>query len=328
MEKRASQSIVSHILHNISLLRGARAFLPVWVLPAAGGSTSGNAQVLQNGVMSNMVPFTVNTLQITGVSPASGAPGTSVTITGTGFGSSQGTGTVLLGSTGGQVSSWSDTQVVATVASTALTGVVRIQQSGTWSNAVGFTVSSSNGVTLVPNLLNMVVGDTHTIQALSPAGQPVTGLTWTSSDPAVVGLSSDDPPVLTALAAGHVTITAGTASADVTVSSVALPLGTVLWSNPGNGSGIVSILPAVPSPNGVADVFAVQGYYRPQPTTVQAITSDGTTAWTASFTSLSTVLPDFQGGLVVLDAFANSIKKLDGITGQPYPAYTPDPLTL
>ncbi len=54
------------------------------------------------------------------------------------------------------------------------------------------------------------------------------GLTWTSSDPAVVGLSSDDPPVLTALAAGHVTITAGTASTDVSVSSVALPLGTVL----------------------------------------------------------------------------------------------------
>ena len=229
----------------------------------------------------------------------------------------------MLGSTGGLVNSWSDTQVVATVASTSLTGVVRIQQSGVWSNAVGFTVPSSNGVTLVPNLLNMVVDDTRTIQALSPAGQPVTGLTWTSSNTAVVGLSSDDPPVLTALAAGHVTITAGTASSDITVSAAALPLGTVVWSNPGNGSSVLSILPAVPSPTGVADVFAVEGYYIPQPTTVQAITSDGTTAWTASFPSLATLLPDFQGGLVVYDGFGlGSIKKLDGITGQPYPAYT------
>jgi hypothetical protein len=53
-----------------------------------------------------------------------------------------------------------------------------------------------------------LVGDTHTIQALNSAGQPVTGLTWTSSDTDVVSLSSADPPVFFALAAGHVTITA------------------------------------------------------------------------------------------------------------------------
>jgi uncharacterized protein YjdB len=43
----------------------------------------------------------------------------------------------------------------------------------------------------------------------------VTGLTWASSDPTIVNLSPDDPPLLTALAAGHVTITPGTGSADV-----------------------------------------------------------------------------------------------------------------
>ena len=52
----------------------------------------------------------------------------------------------------------------------------------------------------------------------------VRGLTWASSDPTIVSLSTNDPPILTALAAGHVTITAGTGSADVTVSTV-LPLG-------------------------------------------------------------------------------------------------------
>ena len=221
-----------------------------------------------------------------------------------------------------------DKQVVATVAPTALTGIAKIQQNGVWSNAVGFTVPVGGGNTLVPALLNLVVGDTRTLQALNASGQTVTGLTWTSSNRTVVSLSTDDPPLLTALAVGNVTITAGTAAADVTVSAATLPLGTVIWSNPGDGSGAQSILPAVPSTTGVADVFAFQA-----DGTVQAIAADGTTAWTADISqaqafaggtydmSQGTLLPDFQGGLVVMNN-DGSIYKLDGITGQAYPAYT------
>ena len=171
----------------------------------ASGSASGNALVLQNGVMSNPVPFAVNTLQLTSVGPNAGAAGTSVTFTGAGFGASQGSGVAWLGSTAGQVVSWSDTQVVATLAATAVTGIARVQQNGVWSNAVAFTVPSSSAVTLMPSMLNMMVGDTPAIQALSAAGQSVTGLPWTSSDPPVVSLSTDDPPLLTALAAGSIT---------------------------------------------------------------------------------------------------------------------------
>jgi hypothetical protein len=88
----------------------------------------------------------------------------------------------------------------------------------------------------------------------------------------------------------------------------------VLWSNPGDGSGVSWIVPAVPSATGVADVFAFQN-----DGTVQAITSDGTTAWTAQ---ADWAIPDFQGGLIV-EQGDSSIWKLDGITGQPYPVYTP-----
>ena len=164
---------------------------------------------------------------------------------------------------------------------------------------------------------NLSVGDTHAIQATNAAGHSVTGLAWTSSDPTIVSLSTSDPPLLTAVAAGHATISAGGASADVTVWPGALPLGTVIWSNPGDGSGVQSIVPAVPSTSGVADVFAFQA-----DGTVQAITSDGTTAWTADVSQAGQVLPDFQGGLVVVGQ--NSIYKLDGITGQPYPGYSFD----
>jgi hypothetical protein len=79
-------------------------------------------------------------------------------------------------------------------------------------------------------------------------------------------------------------------------------------------------VPAVPSTSGVADVFAFQA-----DGTVQAITSDGTVAWTADLSQARYALPDFQGGLAVVGqllAGQSSIYKLDGTTGQPYPAYT------
>jgi hypothetical protein len=293
------------------------------VAQVGASAASGNAQVLQGGVMSNAVPFTVNTPQLASISPTSGVAGTAVTFAGSGFGASP--GVVWLGSMAGQVQSWTDTQVTAWVAPTAVSGIARVQSGGRlWSNALGFAVPppGGNAMTLLPSLLNMVVGDTHTIQALSAAGQSVTGLIWTSSNPAVVSLSASDPPILTALAAGHVTIAAGTASADVTVSAGELAVGSATWSNPGNWSGVRWIVPAVPSSSGLADVFAFQN-----DGTVQAITSDGTTAWTADVSQgyylyPGHILPDFQGGLVATGY--NSIWKLDGITGQPYPAYTFD----
>ncbi len=293
------------------------------VATVAANAQSGNAQVLQNGVMSNQWPLTVNTPQIASLSTASAAAGTSVTFTGLGFGAA---GSATLGSMAGLVQSWNDNTVVAQVASGSVSGIARIQRSdGLWSNALGFTVPAAGGggagmaTALMPSLLNMSVGDTRTLQALGVDGKAVTGQMWSTSDATVVSLSTDDPPLLTALAPGHVTIKAGSASADVTVWAGVLPVGTTIWSNPGNGSGVQSIVPAVPSPNGVADVFAFQ-----QDGTVQAITADGTTAWTASVSPSPNIfyptLPDFQGGLVV--AGGEKIWKLDGITGQAYPAYS------
>jgi hypothetical protein len=288
------------------------------VAEVATGAMSGSAQVMQNGVMSNAIPFTINSLNLVSVNPTSGGPNTQVTITGTGFGSSQGEGSVWLGSTNGQVVSWNNTQIVAQVAINAVTGIVRVQQNGVWSNALTFTVPSSGGnaVIVTPNILNLVVGQTQNIQALNTTGQPVPGLTWNSSNTQVVSLSTDDPPVLTAVAAGRATITAGTASADVTVyAGSTLPIGTVIWSNPGDGSGVTKIVPAVPSVTGVADVFAFQG-----DGTVQAVKSDGTVAWAATGGN-EAAIPDFQGGLTTaaysFTAGTTTISKLNGMTGLP-----------
>jgi hypothetical protein len=193
-------------------------------------------------------------------------------------------------------------------------------------------VPNGSALALGPTIINFAVGDIQPIQALGSTGQSVTGLTWASSDPTIVSLSTDDPPILTALAPGTVTITGGTASANVTVWTPPLPTGTVRWSNLGDGSGVAQIIPAVPSATGLADVFALQN-----DGVVQALTSDGLTAWTFAVPDAVvsqgqppwhgvSVMPDFQGGLVVYDSLANSgngtITKVDGITGQAYPAYS------
>jgi N-acetylneuraminic acid mutarotase len=292
------------------------------VATVAPGSASGTAQILQNGVWSNSVPFAINLPHIASISPNSGAGGTAVTITGNGFGATQGSGAAWIGSTDGVVTSWSDTQVVASVASSASSGIVKIQQNGTWSNAVTFTVPGGGGtatpVSIAPNIVTMLANGTQATQVLDASGQPVTGLTWTSSNPAVATLSSDDPPMITAVGPGNATITAGNASIDVTVPpGNTLSTGAVTCANPGDGSGVVSIIPAVPSPSGVADVFALQADGN-----VRAITTNCLAAWTAFVGTNSTLIPDFQGGLIVASYNGQSVYKLDGITGQAYPAYT------
>jgi len=310
------------------------------VATVATGAGSGSVQVLQNGVFSNAIPFTIEVPHIQSITPNSGDAGTVVTITGSGFGSSEGSGTVWVGSTYASAVGWSDTQVIAAVASNAVSGIAKVQQNGIWSNGVTFTVpvglGSGGGIsalTLVPNVINMLVGDTRTIQALNSTGVEVTGLSWSSSNTTVATLSTDDPPIITAVGAGNTTITAGSASTDLTVSSgTSFATGTVLWSDPGDGSGVAQIVPAVPSYTGVADVFALQGDCN-----VQAIASDGTVAWTANVgmntnifgtTSCNNFIPDFLGGLTVVTPIrqgsnsAPTIQKFDGITGQAYPAYT------
>jgi len=293
----------------------------------AAGSASGTVQVLQNGSWSNSVPFTIDTPNIRTVNPNSATAGTVITITGSGFGSTQGSGIVWIGNAPGVVTGWNDGTIMASVASNAVSGVAKVQQGGVWSNATTFTVPTNFGggtsVTLVPNLITMVFGSTQSIQALDSTGQSVTGLSWTSSNTAVAMLSTDDPPIITAVGSGNATITAGNASADVTVVTSALRAGTVIWSNPGEGSGVSNIVPAVPSSTGVADVFALNADCN-----LQAIKSDGTVAWSKSIgtttdqngtSSCNQFLPDFQGGAVVNTG--QSIYRLDGVTGTPSTAF-------
>ena len=52
----------------------------------------------------------------------------------------------------------------------------------------------------------MLVDETATLSLRDDFGVSSPGATWSSTDRAVVSLSTDDPPVLTALAVGQATI--------------------------------------------------------------------------------------------------------------------------
>jgi len=89
------------------------------------------------------VSFTLTTPpSITSLSPTSGPVGTSVTITGTNFGSTQGTSSVTFNGTKATPTNWSATSIVAPVPSGATTGNVLVTVAGLASNAVSFTVTT------------------------------------------------------------------------------------------------------------------------------------------------------------------------------------------
>lgn len=86
------------------------------------------------------------TPSITSVNPASGTSGSSVTISGSNFGSTQDSSTVNFGVNHANVTSWSNTSITATVPSLSPGAVsVSVTVSGTTSNSVDYTVTSSGG---------------------------------------------------------------------------------------------------------------------------------------------------------------------------------------
>jgi RHS repeat-associated protein len=85
---------------------------------------------------------------VTGISPASGAPGTSVTISGSGFGATQGTSTVAFnGATTTTITSWSDSQIIAAVSDGASTGPIMVTVGGITGQSSIFTVNFAVQVT-------------------------------------------------------------------------------------------------------------------------------------------------------------------------------------
>ena len=121
-------------------------------VPVPSGATTGNVVVTVAGAASNGVTFTVLTPTISSLSPTSGPVTTAVTITGTNFGSTQGSSTVKFNGTTATPTSWGSTgtSIGVPVPSGATTGNVVVTVAGAASNGVSFTVTSPTITSLTP----------------------------------------------------------------------------------------------------------------------------------------------------------------------------------
>ena len=166
-----------------------------------------------------------------------------------------------------------------------------------------------------PQSLNLLVGQSRTVSVTDNAGNTVTGLAWTTTNSSIVSLSTDDPPLIAAVAPGSATVYAGDVPVAVTVyAGSSLPPGTPIWSVPlgSSGSGPVNIVPAVPSANSNVDVFVADSGHK-----LSAVSSDGTLLWsvpaistlmdaTGKTTIQTKVIPDFSGNVLLKSPYTYS----------------------
>ena len=114
-------------------------------------ATNGPVNVTVSGFPSTGVSFTViEALSVTGISPTAGPVGSTVTITGAGFGATQSDSIVTFDGVAATVSTWSDTQIVAIVPTVTASGPVTVEVAATTADGPTFEITSA--VTLTDSL--------------------------------------------------------------------------------------------------------------------------------------------------------------------------------
>jgi RHS repeat-associated protein len=190
-------------------------------------ATSGPVTVTVGSQTSSSVQFTVTVpAVVSSVSPTSGTVGASVTVTGSNFGSTQGSNTITFNGVSATVTSWSDTQIIATVPKAATTGAVVVTTSGTASNSnISFTViPTPTIVSLTPStgvigssvtLTGSGFGATQGSSQVSFNGVAATASSWSDT-----GITVTVP---TGATSGAVTVTVGTLTSSGVSFTVAVP---------------------------------------------------------------------------------------------------------
>jgi len=341
----SSNNSVATVTSDVSNFGGAYGFAPgSATVSACTGSVCGSATI----TVASAAPLPP---AIVGLAPGSASVGSWVAISGSNFGPTQGSSTVTFGGVAASIVGWSDTAIFATVPSGLVAGQtvpVIVTATAGASNPADFISLATSTIApfqVSPQEVNLLVGQTRIVSVMDSSGNILTGLEWSTSNPAVVSLSTDDPPVLTGVAPGTAIVYVVGMPILVTVySGTVLPAGTPIWSVPlGGGSGApgsITIAPAVPSASGV-DLFAMDATTR----ALTALASDGTTVWKSgpvgsaagagagNFVATS-IIPDFSGNAVLKSlwtvsapatlgfASTHAVQSLNPATGQATNLYT------
>lgn len=229
------------------------------------------------------------------------------------FGTSQGQSTITVNGAQATPTSWSDMVILTTVPTAASSGF------GTLSVTVGgvnvgtsFQVGTNpppTSLRISPSNVNMVIGGQQQFTVVDQNGSVRPEATWGVDNTSLASITSDYSPVLTALAAGSVTLTATvqgiqTQTVVAISASSSLPSGTPIWSVPAmTGFTPAGIFQATPTDYGPASYSVLQSSNGTQ-TLIQAVSPDGQIIGEGVLPSAygGDSAPDGLGGLIVFGA--------------------------
>ncbi|MGD0165551.1 MAG: IPT/TIG domain-containing protein, partial [Candidatus Sulfotelmatobacter sp.] len=246
------------------------------VFTAPNGIHPGSVLVVQNRVNSNELSYTFVAPVLSSVSPTAWTPGMQVTLTGSGFGATQGGGGVFLtGGTYPTVVTWNASQVVFTVPSGINSTNVLVYQNGVDSNELAYTVVPAPNITSL-SLTSGTVGTVVTITGSNLGnGQSAivtfNGVTATPTSWANTSIAVPVPPAATS---GNVLVTIG--------------------GLPSNGKGF-TVVPNVtgisPTNGAVGATITITGTSFGASQGTSTVTFDGTAAAPTSWGASSIIVP-------------------------------------
>src|SRR6266478_3881873 len=217
---------------------------------------------------------------IASLNPVSGVIGTSVTLTGTNFGATQGTSTVKFNGTTATPTSWSATSVVVLVPAGATTGSVVVTVGGAASNGVSYTVT-----TPAPSITNLnptsgLIGTTVTITGANfGATQGTSTATFNGITATPTSWSATSVVVLVPSGAttGNVVVSVGGVASNGMNFTVTVPGPSITSLNP--ASGLIGTSVTITG----ANLGATQG--------TSTVKFNGITATPTSWSATSIVAP-------------------------------------
>jgi len=158
---------------------------------------------------------------ITSLSPVSGPVATTVTITGTNFGQTQGSSIVSFNGLPATANSWSATAVAATVPSGTTTGNVNITVNGVPSNSIQFSVTQIS-VAVSPASSTLQVGQSQLFTASLQNDTQNKGVTWSIVGSGCVAPSCGTLTNVTATSATYTAPPSVPSSATITIRATSV----------------------------------------------------------------------------------------------------------
>ena len=227
---------------------------------------------------------------ISTILPSTGGIGTSVTITGSSFGDTQGQSVVTFNGISARITNWSSGSIVAKAPRGLTPGIATIvvSVSQTASNGVQYTVTQPLFVT--PNQATLHVGDTRSMQLLDENGALINNSVWTFDDTTIAEIippqNPGDPTLLQADAVGATDFIAtfgdrtGIAKITVLPAGAPFPIGTVQWAVPPLGSyGISKTVQSLRIDQNTPDLYAEDDGAYGGNGSIRGLTADGQQKW-------------------------------------------------